>query len=235
LPKTPPAGSTRHVELSLALDAEGRLRGRGSLSLHGHHAWFFLRRRDDHEAVVEGWRRWLMDRFSGFEIASPRVDEQVDAGLVTVSWSMEQDPADVLGDEATIRPSLPWGPLEQRYTLSPAARKTPVRVSFADRDELVLDLSWSEGWRPEIVPTELVWPAEAAAGPVGLDPAERGRPGQAMAHIEIDASARRLRYERVVQIDDTVFPPGDAYRDLRNLYAAVEQHDAQPLVLLLDP
>ncbi len=240
LPKTPAADSARQVGVRLVLDEAGRLEGSGRMSLHGHHAWFFLRRRDNPEAVAEGWRQWLTDRFPGFEVAMPRVEEEVDAARVTVSWTMAQDPADVLGDEASLLPSMPWGPLEQRYTLAPADRTTPVRVSFADRDELVLDLSWPAGWQPELVPAALAWPQ--AQGPPQVlagarEPAQRapGAPGHALANVEIDAAGQRLRYERVVQIDDTIFQPGDAYQALRELYAAVERHDAQPLVLLLDP
>lgn len=232
LPKTPAEDSTRQVDVSLALDDAGRLRGSGRLSLRGHHAWFFLRRRDSAEAVAEGWRQWLADHFPGFDVETPMVDEQVDAAHVTISWTMAQNPADVLGDESSLLPSLPWGPLEQRYALSPAARTTPVRVSFADRDELVLDLSWPPGWQPEVVPDTLAWPERAVANGRELD---SEAPGHAHARVEIDPAARSLRYERVVQIDGTVIQPGDAYQALRNLYAAVERHDAQPLVLLLEP
>lgn len=219
LPKTPADRSARDATLEMTLDEDGRLSATGRLTLTGHHAWFFLRRRDSEAATVEGWRRWLTERFEGFEVASPTVVESVDEQRIDIAWRMTQHRADVLGDEATIEPSVPLGPIAQRYALAPEDRTTPVRVSFADRDHVVLDLSWPPGWAIELRPEDLEM---------------RGEAGAVSARLEVDATSRRLRYERTLSIDDTVYFPGAPYAALRALYGAVDRHDAQPIVLYRD-
>lgn len=219
LAQTPADASTRHAEVDFALDSGGRLSARGSLVLTGHHAWYFLRRRDSAEKTAEGWRQWLADRFAGFAVEMPEVVEQVDPQRVAIAWSMHQHAADVLGDEVTLMPGLPLGPIEQRYSLAPADRQTPVRVSFADRDELIVHLAWPPGWQLELMPAALddVTPAGGAA-----------------AAVEVDETARQLTYRRALWIGGTVFFPGAEYGGLRELYAAMERHDAQPIVLYRD-
>ncbi len=219
LHKTPAAGSARDATLEMALDDDGRLSGRGHLVLTGHHAWYFLRRRDDGAAVADGWRQWLAERFEGFDVARPTVVESVEASRIEVEWSMLQHVADVLGDEASLQPSVPFGPIKQRYTLEPDDRKTPVRVSFADRDSLTLDLHWPPGWQLEIEPEPRQFGGSA---------------GEVSVRLEVDAASHRLRYRRTLSINDTVFFPGPAYADLRALYAVAERHDAQPIVLFRD-
>lgn len=220
LPKTPATDNARHSRLDLTLGEDGRLRGFGSMVFSGHHAWFFLRRREGLEAVAEGWQRWLSDQVPGFTISLPEVDERLDEARLVVSWTMIQQAADVLGDESSLLPSRPFGPLKQRYALDPGARLTPVRVAFADDEQVDLRVTWPASWQLDLVPDSLSWHAQA---------------GLLRASVELDEAQHRLHYRRVVRIDDTVFYPGEGYASLRDLYAELERHDAQPLVLVARP
>jgi len=219
LPRTPAEGSVRRALVDLELDGDGRLHGRGRLRLTGHHAWFYLRRGETAEAIRDGWRRWLENALPGYAIAGVEVEERPAQQEIAVVWSMRQRAADVLGDEASVTPSRPLGPLAQRYVIPPERRRTPVRVSFADRDELELRLAWPPSWRLDLVPEPL---SHATAA------------GRCEAGIDVDAAGRRLVYRRLLQIDGTIFYPGAAYAALRELYARMERHDAQSLVLVRD-
>ncbi len=217
LPESPAAASRRRAVLELVLDRGGRLRGRGTLRLEGHHAWFYLRRKQSPEATDEAWGEWLRNAFAGFEISGVRADEAVDDGRIEVVWSLVEHAEQILGDECSLRPSLPLGPIGQRYTIPPERRQTPVRVSFADRDEVELRLSWPAGWEVDLVPAAV---------------AHEGAAGAATAHTEVDEASRRLTYRRSFEITGTVFPPGEPYAAIRKLYTAMERHDAETLVLV---
>ena len=220
LPTTPPEGSARRADVHLALDEAGALGGTGTLELTGHHAWFYLLRRETPEAVAAGWVTWLEDRFEGFAVTVERVVEDVDGARIEVVFGLRQRPSDVLGDEASLLPSLPLGPLSQRYPQTPAERRTAARASFADHDAVTLELTWPDGWEIDLEP-----PALQVVG----------ASGEAEATVSLDPAARRLTYRRTVTIRNTVFFPGAAYAALHELYQAVERHDAQPVVLVALP
>ncbi|MCP4655839.1 MAG: DUF3857 domain-containing protein [bacterium] len=217
LPESPAQVSRRRAVLDLELDGDGRLSGRGTLRLDGHHAWFYLRRKESPEATDEAWEQWLRNAFEGFEISGVRAEEAVDDERIDVVWSLVQHAEEVLGDECSLRPSLPLGPTEQRYTIPPERRQTPVRVSFADRDEVELRLAWPAGWEVDLVPAAVE---------------HEGAAGAAIAHTELDGASRRLIYRRSFEITGTVFPPGEPYAAIRELYTAMERHDAETLVLV---
>jgi len=217
LPESPAASSRRRAVVDLRLDEDGRLSGRGTLRFEGHHAWFYLRRKESPEATDEAWGQWLRNAFEGFDVTGVRAEEAVDDQRIDVVFSLVQHAEEVLGDECSLRPSLPLGPIEQRYTIPPERRRTPVRVSFADRDEVELGLTWPASWELDLVPA-----AVEHEGPAGA----------AIARTEVDGARRRLTYRRRFEITGTVFPPGEPYAALRELYTAMERHDAETLVLV---
>lgn len=220
LPSSPPEANARRAGLDLALDPDGRLSGGGRLELRGHHAWFFLLRRDDPEAVRDAWRAWLENAFPGFEVEQVEVAESVREARIDLRWQMAQRPGSVLGDEADLLPSRPLGPVRQRYAAPPAERRAPVRISFADLDVLELRLGWPAGWELDLQPRDV---------------RVEGLVGRFAADLEVDDDARRLIYRRRVEIVDTLVEPGAEYTALRDLYDALERHDAQDLVLVRAP
>jgi hypothetical protein len=212
-----PENSGRHAAIALAADDDGHFAGRGRLTLTGHHAWFYLRRLEEDAASRRVWKKWLTDHFEGFEIQDVVVDENVSAARIEVAFSLSQHQGDVLGDEASLKPSRPFGPTQQRYTLPGDERRQAVQVSFADRDEVELVLRWSKGW-------------ELAAAPEDIDTTSAA--GTARATVLRSAAGHQLVYRRTLEIAKTRYDVGEPYRQLRDLYSSIESHDAQSLVLV---
>lgn len=217
LPASPAEESRRRAVLELAVDAGGGVGGRGRLTLTGHHAWFYLGRRETPAAAAQAWRQWLLNELEGFDVGDVAVAESVDEQRIEIAWTMALAAEQVLGDEVSLRPSRPLGPLRQRYTIPPERRRTAVQVSFADRDEVDLTLVWPAGWELDLAPAAADHATDA---------------GHARAAAEVDAAGRRLRYRRSLEIAHTRYDPGDAYARLRELYTVMERHDAQSLVLV---
>ncbi len=217
LPSRPFDDNTRRAELDLALDPEGRVRGSGSLQLLGHHAWVALRSGEDEEARLDYWSGWLEDRFPGYGIDDVGVEERVEEQMIRVGWSMAQREEEVLGDEASVIPSRPLGPVGQPFALDPSRRATPVLMPFADRDEVVLELAWPAGWDIEITPQDRQFDSSA---------------GSLAARLEVDKEQRRLRYTRRVDVRQTLFPGQESYKTIRDLFDWVVKSDAQRLVLV---
>jgi len=217
LPASPAADSRRRAVLELAVDDGGGVAGRGRLMLTGHHAWFYLGRRETAEAAAASWRQWLANELEGFDVSGVAVDESVDEQRIEIVWTMALAAEHVLDDEVSLRPSRPLGPLRQRYTIPPEGRRTAVQVSFADRDELELTLAWPAPWEVDLAPA-------------GVDHATDA--GIARASLELDEDARRLVYRRELEIARTRYDPGEPYARLRELYTVMERHDARSLVLV---
>ncbi len=172
LPVTPWQENRRRAVVELALDDAGRLSGSGSLELAGHHAWREMRQQDDPASAKKYWQEWLEASFGDFTIAGVEVAEAPDERRILVSWSMRQPDEEVLGDEASLRVSRPLGIATNPFD---AARRTPVRFAFADRDEVELSLTWSEGWSPDVLPriADYAGPVGAFIAQVNHQPAER--------------------------------------------------------------
>ncbi len=215
LPETAFAESTRQARLALAIDAEGRIAGTGSLLMTGHHAWQVLRWKDDDEATAAAWQEWLAGNFADFEVDGVKVEESLDQRRVQVGWRVLQHQEEVLGDEASLTPSLPLGPIEQPFALP--QRRTPVQFAFADRDQVELSLSWPEGW-------------EVAAQPEAVD--FQTAAGALVSGVEIDEAGRSLTYSRRFDVVQRELAGKALYPEVRGLYGAVESHDAQALVLV---
>ncbi len=217
LPRSPFDQNRRRAEIDLALDAEGRFSGSGSLVLTGHHAWRYLRFKDGDEATAEAWNDWLRNAHQGYEVSDLRVRESIEDQSLRVEWRLEQRPEEVLGDEASLTPSRPLGPLTQPFALPPDRRRTPVQLAFADRDAVELRLSWPAGWEIDVLPE-------------GAD--VQGPAGALLAGVVVDEPGRQLTYTRRFDVTGVEFVGPQQYSMIRELYREVESHDAQSLVLV---
>ncbi len=217
LPSTPFDQNLRRAKVELAIDEAGQVHGQGRMTLGGHHAWQFLRWKDDAEATAEAWQERLEGFFEGYAVSAVTVNEALDERRVEVQWQVAQRAADVLGDEASLVPSLPLGPVEQLFSLPPERRLTPVQFSFADRDEVEMTISWPDSWEVDVLPTVADY-----VGPAGA----------LTAGVEVDEANRQLTYSRRLDITTPEFFGRQHYAAIRDLYTEVEGHDAQSLVLV---
>ena len=215
LPATPASENRRRAVLDLAVGADGVLAGTGTLHLSGHHAWEKIDWRESREKELEAWREWLQESFEEFRISDVTVEESVEERTVRLSWAMAQRAEEALGDEASLVPSAPLGPLRQPFG-PVAARRSPVLLPFADRDEVELVLRWPEGWRVEAQPR----PARRDAGAGALEVA-----------VELDPAGRALTYRRQVELRERQLGTREQIEAVRGLFAEVEKSDAQRLVL----
>jgi hypothetical protein len=205
----------RHAKLDLVLDGEGRVSGSGSLRATGHHSWA-MRIVD---AVDDGWKQWLENRFDGFDVSEIEVTDDREGQAIEATWKMTMRDEAVLGDEVSLQPSRPFGPLTQPYTLPHEQRRTPVQLAFADVDRVDLVATWPEGWEVEVAPE-----------PLSVD----GPAGDVEVTVAVDEAARRLTYGRLLRIDHVEFAAGGEYEALRRTMAAMERGDAQDLVLVAE-
>ena len=205
----------RHATLQLAIDEEGRVSGRGHFRATGHHSWTMRLV----GAMDDGWRTWLEGRFDGYDVAEIEVTDDREGHAIEATWTMTMRDEEVLGDEVSLEPSRPFGPLTQPYTLPHEQRQTPVQLLFADVDRIDLVATWPEGWVVDVAPEPV-----SADGPVG----------DVEVTVAIDEEARRLTYGRLLRIDQVEFAAGGEYEALRRTMAAMERGDAQDLVLVAE-
>lgn len=217
LPETPFDQNTRRAVVDLALDAEGRLAGTGEIVLTGHPAWERIDWKEDDQKTLEGWKEWLGERYEGFDVADIRFEELPDERKVRLNWSLKQREEDVLGDEVSLVPSRPFGPLAQPLVQPADKRRTPVIFPYGDREEVELRLRWPEGWRLESLPALT----------------KQERPVGALV-VEVDAkdAERTLVYRRRFEMRPRQLGSTQEYEGVRGLYAAVEKSDAQALALV---
>jgi hypothetical protein len=206
----------RDATLSLVLDEEGRLGGTGKLLFTGQHGLRALGEGDPAKRE-DTWVAWLQAQLPGFKISKVEVTPALDAGTLTLAWHMQQQDDEVLGDEITLTPSRPLGPLVQPLTLPPQQRLTPVILPFGDRDELTLDLTYPAGWKGESQPA-----AVKADSGVGL----------LLVEVDVDPAQRHLHYHRRLDVRQREDPSREGYARLRDFYALAAKHDAQPLGLV---
>lgn len=218
LPAAPAADNVRRAEVTLAVDPEGGVAGAGTLTLTGHHAWVdrtlrSLLRAEDPAAV---WRKQLEGSFTDYDVTEVALADAVDERRVTVTWKLALRREEVLDDEVTLVPSRPLGPRTQRFALPPDMRRTPVQLPFADVEEVVVTVTWPEGWSIDSAPDSVV---------------RRNAAGGHEQMVELDEAGRTLRYRRKVELLKAEFATGQPYAALREVTAAAEKADAQPLVL----
>jgi hypothetical protein len=145
------------------------------------------------------------------------VKESVDDQRVELSWTLAQREEEVLGDEVTLSPSLPLGPVVQPFTLPMTQRRSPIVLRFADRDDLELTVRWPEGWQPESLPQ-----ATKAEGSIGLMDVT----------LAVDAANRTLTYRRRFDIRESRLGQYPQLEAIQKLYAEMEKSDAQALALV---
>jgi len=218
---TLPAGAPaerngRTVNLRLSVTEEGGVSGGGELLLTGHHAVEAIGEAevDDPKTI---WEEWLVERLPAFRFESVAVTPAADAAEVRVSWQMATRPEEELGDELSLLPSRPLGPLSQPLVLTAEARRTPLILPFPDRDEVTLELTLPRGWRHEALPPK-----------ASIENAT----GSFHAATEIDEAASKITYRRDLTIAVRETQDTGSYEQLRGLFAAVERNDAQPLALV---
>ncbi|HEY0514716.1 MAG TPA: DUF3857 domain-containing protein [Thermoanaerobaculia bacterium] len=217
LPAAPFDQNLERAEIDLALDAKGRLAGTGVLRLTGQQAWPKIDWKDDAAKATQAWKEWLDKRFRDFQISDVKAVESADEEKVTVTWSLAQREEEVLGDEATLVPSAPLGPLAQPFVQPSASRRTGVMFGYPYRQEVELRLRWPEGWKVDSTPQEknVLGSAAALASSVEVKPAER-----------------TLVYRRRLDVTRRQLDTSKEYDALRNLFAEVEKNDAQKLALV---
>lgn len=217
LPEAPFDQNVRRAEVDLALDEKGRLTGTGTLRLTGHHAWEKTDWQEDEAKTLQAWKDWLAERYRDFQISDVKVTESPDEHKVLLTWSLAQREEEVLGDEATVVPSAPLGPVSQPFVQPASSRRSGVLLDYTDRDEVELRLRWPEGWKVESLPK----PA-AVQGPVGaLD-----------AGVEVKEAERSLVYHRRMDCTKRTISTTKDYEAIRSLYGEAEKSDAQALVLV---
>jgi transglutaminase-like putative cysteine protease len=217
LPETPFYKSLRRAEIDLVLGADGRLAGTGTLRLTGQRAWRTIGWQEGEAKAAEEWKEWLEKRFKDFQVAAVQVVPSIEDSTVTVTWTLAQRPEEALGDEASIVPSVPLGPLAQPFVQPAADRRTGVVFDELYRDEVELKLRWPAGWQLDAKPQEKNLTAKAVS---------------ISSHVEVNAAGRTLIYKRRFDISQRQIATSQEYENIRGLFAEVEKNDAQKLVLV---
>ena len=218
LPSTSFEGNLRRARVQLTVDEEGRVSGQGTMELKGHAAWGMLGHGDP-GGIQEAWAESLSDDFEGYEVQDVSVEEDLDEQTVHVSWNLLQREEEVLGDEVTLQPALPLGPLGQPFTLPAEQRRTPIQMSYGRRDDLLVSITWPEGWTVDVLPEETH---------------HEGPAGQVEWKVAEDPEGRQVEFQRRFDRREKDFMGADSYRALRNLYQEAAKADAQNLVLVLE-
>jgi transglutaminase-like putative cysteine protease len=217
LPETPFDENLRRAEIDLTLDEKGRLAGTGVLRLTGHHAWEKIGWQDDEAKTLEAWKKWLAESYRDFQISDVKAVEKPDDSQVTVTWAMAQREEEVLGDEASLVPSAPLGPVAQPFVQPVASRQSSVLFDYPDRDEVELRLRWPEGWKVEGRPRETS--VNNLTGALGLT-------------VEMHEGDRSLVLKRRFDITRRELLTTQEYAAVRSLFAEAEKSDAQKLLLV---
>ncbi len=217
LPEASYDQNRRHAEIDLDLDARGCLAGRGFLRLTGNRAWEKIDGQEGEVQTAQAWKEWLAERFRGFQVADVKALQTPDERQVVVTWSMSQREEEVLGDEASLAPSAPLGPVTQPLVQPSTSRKTMVMFDFVNQDEVELRLRWPEGWKIESLPAPVVIANEVGAVAVS---------------IERKDGERSLLYRRRFDIFRRVLRRPQEYEEAQLLFAAAEKSDAQAVLLV---
>lgn len=216
-PMLAPSANQRLAGLALDFDASGRATGSGDLLLTGEEA------RQEMELDVvpakrtQRWQEWIETALPDFRITDVRMADSPEARQVRVLWTMKHKDEAVLGDQASLQPARPLGPLKQPFTLPAASRRSSVYFDFPYRQEVTLRLRWPAAWRIGSAPPALQ--KETAAGLVS-------------ATLEMDPAGRSLVYRRGVEVRKPELIGAHEYEAVRQLFEHAERQDAQALVLV---
>lgn len=217
LPMSAAEASQRRATLDLTVDEQGGLSGSGELVLSGHH---FVRVFDATRSADDTrkfWQTWLEQRLPDERIDDLAVAESVEARQIRLVFKLKRRDEAVLGDELGLVPSRPLGPGRQVFAIPATQRRTPVLIEFGDREDLELRLSWPAAWRLEAQPKAVRHDSPA---------------GAFNAELKLDASARQAVYTRRWDVRGREFKTGQGYEQLRALFEAMVQSDAQSLALV---
>jgi hypothetical protein len=215
LPEAPFGENLRRARLELTLDSGGRATGTGTLTLLGQPAWRRTRWTGEAATATEAWERWLREQFQGFDVGGVSVAEDLDDARVQVAWTLSQHPEEALGDQATLVPSRPLGPVRQLFPPG-AKRLSAVVFDFGERSEVELVLHWAAGWQPEVLPR--AWKHDSAAGAVETS-------------VDVDGAGRTLVYRRRFDNAHRQAATAEQFRQVQALFEEAQKSDAQPLVL----
>ena len=217
LPETPFDQNGQRAVIDLTLDETGAFSGTGELVLTGAHAWERIDWQDDDARTLEAWKKWLDERYEGFSVSEVKFEERPDERTVRLTWKLAQREEDVLGDEASLVPSRPLGPVAQPLVQAGDKRRSQVLFAYPDRDEVELRLHWPSGWRVETLPSL----------------AKQEKPaGAFVVEVEEKEPEHSLVYRRRLDLRSRKLASSKEYEAVRALYAAVEKSDAQSLALV---
>lgn len=216
LPVTSFAAHRRQASLQLAIDAEGRTSGKGEMVLHGHHAWKESFPKRDAKETQEEWQKWADAVLPGFKITGLKVEDHPDAGSLKIEWAMTATEESVLGDEVTLNPARPIGPVKQPFLVNETQRRSPVIMDHGGIEEVELKLTWPQGWALAAPPQPVFKDAGIAAYRI---------------EAKTDAAANSLTYKRRMEIRKREPADRPEFAALRNLFTEAEKLDAQTLVL----
>ncbi len=217
LPETTFDRSARRASIELALDAQGRLAGKGEVVYTGHHAWKKIDWKEDEAATLKAWQDWLGEELKGFRIDGVAFEEKPDEQTARVTWTMAQREEEVLGDEVSLAPSRPLGPSRQPFQQEASKRRSTVMFAFPDRDEVELKLSWPDGWKLDARP-------QAAS--------LQNRAGALAVSVEANEAGHSLIYRRRLDVTRRELPSLQLYEEARNLFGQTEKSDVEALVLV---
>ena len=215
LPMLPPEANRREATLKLAVDDDGGASGSGELRLTGQHAIEALTE-SDATKLVDTWTQWLEAHFPGFVVRDVTAAATSDGRELHVGWAMALRDAEVLGDELTLLPSRPLGVAGQPLGLSPALRRTPILLPFADSDEVSLDVTLPAAWQVESMPE--TFETKNGGGALSI-------------RSELDAEHHALHYQRRLDVASRVAADREAVKQLYGLFEEAAKQDAKALAL----
>lgn len=212
LPETPFDSNVRRAQVTLEVGEDGLVTGKGTLTFLGHHAWSQSNSGAGTDKAAEGWTKWLGEVYPHFTVAQVQVNESLDERRITVSWAMSEREEEVLGDEVTLHPNRPWGPVTQVFT---GDRRSAVLFGFADRDESELTVRWPAGFRLEARPETVEHQSDAGA-----------------LSVSLEAGDGTLTYRRRFDVTKKSFGTQQQFEAIKALFGKAEKNDAQTLVLV---
>ncbi|HTQ80054.1 MAG TPA: DUF3857 and transglutaminase domain-containing protein [Thermoanaerobaculia bacterium] len=217
LPEEPFAHNGRRARLELAVDEKGVVAGSGSLTLTGQHATARIDWKEDAEKTRDAWQEWLEKTYKDFAISGIEIAESAEERKVEVRWAMAEHAEESLGDEVSLVPCRPLGPVRQPFTVPAAQRRSPVLFDFADRDEVELHLTWPAGWQLQHAPRAAQQQSDAGAVAV---------------EVEVKEAERALTYRRRLDVFQKQILTLQGVDRMRALFDAMEKSDAETLALV---
>jgi transglutaminase-like putative cysteine protease len=217
LPARPFQQNLRRAEIDLILDGQGRLAGTGTLRLDGDAALEAADPNADPAAALQSWKDWLGKRFGEFQVSEVKIVQVPGESAQTLTWKVALREEEVLGDEASLEPSVPLGPASQPFVQPAASRKTTVAFDYPWREEVELRLTWPAGWKLDRKPL----PAAVNAGM-----------GTFSAAVVADTEKRTLTFRRSFDLFRRLVVRPSEYEEVQALFGAAEKSDGQKIVLV---